>query len=241
MPSREAAAGVWRWVECPRLAVRRRSLPRALDRAATRCARRVYNIGGLNERTNLEIVHTICDTVDKLCPNLPHGSCRSLITYVKDRPGHDRRYAIDCSKIDRELGWKPSVNFAEGLRETIQWYLNNKTWVSGVTSAATVANGWGSELPQSPDVACRLACEERTFFKFRSKDGSLMYKLLLCFAISARAGLRLLRSLVSRWRGDDDRCQQRHVGLHQRDDGSAARQLFGSDAREHRPRRVRRS
>lgn len=94
----------------------------------------VYNIGGLNERTNLEIVHTICDTVDKLCPNLPHGSCRSLIKYVKDRPGHDRRYAIDCSKIDRELGWQPTVNFADGLRETIQWYLNNKTWIQGVTS-----------------------------------------------------------------------------------------------------------
>ncbi len=94
----------------------------------------VYNIGGLNERANLEIVHTICDTVDQLCPNLPHGSCRSLITYVKDRPGHDRRYAIDCSKIDRELGWQPTVNFADGLRETIAWYLNNKTWVQGVTS-----------------------------------------------------------------------------------------------------------
>lgn len=96
----------------------------------------VYNIGGLNERTNLEIVHTICDTVDKLCPNLPHGSCRSLITYVKDRPGHDRRYAIDCSKIGRELGWQPTVNFADGLRETISWYLNNKTWVRGVTSGS---------------------------------------------------------------------------------------------------------
>jgi len=96
----------------------------------------VYNIGGLNERTNLEIVHTICDTVDKLCPNLPHGSCRSLITYVKDRPGHDRRYAIDCSKIGRELGWQPTVNFADGLRETISWYLNNKTWVKGVTSGS---------------------------------------------------------------------------------------------------------
>jgi dTDP-glucose 4,6-dehydratase len=94
----------------------------------------VYNIGGNCERTNLEVVEAICHTVEELCPGLPHAPCRRLITRVKDRPGHDRRYAIDAGKIRRELGWQPRQDFESGLRRTVEWYLNNATWVEGVTS-----------------------------------------------------------------------------------------------------------
>lgn len=97
-----------------------------------------YNIGGWNEKANLDVVHMLCDILDELAPpatfNLPIGSYRSLITYVKDRPGHDRRYAIDASKIERELGWKPAETFETGIRKTVQWYLNNQAWVRNVTS-----------------------------------------------------------------------------------------------------------
>lgn len=93
-----------------------------------------YNIGGWNEKTNLEVVHAICATLDELRPqNAPHAN---LITYVKDRPGHDQRYAIDASKIERDLGWKPQETFETGLRKTVEWYLNNDAWVNGVTSGA---------------------------------------------------------------------------------------------------------
>jgi dTDP-glucose 4,6-dehydratase len=94
----------------------------------------VYNIGGWNEKTNLEIVHTICTLLDELAPNplRPHSSV--LITYVQDRPGHDRRYAIDARKIERELGWKPAETFDTGIRKTVQWYLDNQEWVSHVQS-----------------------------------------------------------------------------------------------------------
>lgn len=94
----------------------------------------VYNIGGNCEKTNLEVVHTICSVVDSLKPDLPHAPCESLITFVADRPGHDRRYAIDASKIQRELGWRPSVDFATGIRHTVEWYLRNTRWVERVTS-----------------------------------------------------------------------------------------------------------
>jgi dTDP-glucose 4,6-dehydratase len=94
----------------------------------------VYNIGGNSERTNLEVVHAICDTMDALRPGLAHAPCRSLITFVKDRPGHDRRYAIDASKIRRELGWEPKHDFASALRRTVEWYLSNSRWVERVTS-----------------------------------------------------------------------------------------------------------
>ncbi len=90
-----------------------------------------YNIGGHNECPNLHIVELICDTIDQLSPQ-SGGNSRTLITFVKDRPGHDRRYAIDAGKIERELGWTPAHTFARGLRETVQWYLDNQAWVKAV-------------------------------------------------------------------------------------------------------------
>ena len=117
-----------------------------------------YNVGGTNEKTNLAVVHTLCDILDELRPlnpasgewqvgsgkdSLPFATChlplatyRSLITFVKDRPGHDRRYAIDASKLERELGWKPRETFETGVRKTIAWYLDNQSWVTNVTSGA---------------------------------------------------------------------------------------------------------
>lgn len=85
----------------------------------------VYNIGGHNEQKNLDVVHTICDLVDELVPSTTIGKRRSLIKYVTDRPGHDFRYAIDASKIDRTLGWKPRETFASGLKKTVAWYIAN--------------------------------------------------------------------------------------------------------------------
>lgn len=90
-----------------------------------------YNIGGHNEWPNLRIVELICDTIDELAPRLGGGS-RGLIRFVTDRPGHDRRYAIDAAKMRQELGWTPAHRFEEGIRETIQWYLENQDWVAAV-------------------------------------------------------------------------------------------------------------
>ncbi len=95
-----------------------------------------YNIGGRNEKPNLEIVQTICSILDELRPDDPVVPHRNLITFVKDRPGHDRRYAIDARKIERELGWKPRETFDTGIRKTIQWYLANEGWVRDVTSGS---------------------------------------------------------------------------------------------------------
>lgn len=92
-----------------------------------------YNIGGSTEKTNLEIVHTICELLDALRPD-PLGSHARLITFVKDRPGHDRRYAIDARKIARELGWRPAETFATGIRQTVAWYLEHMDWVERITS-----------------------------------------------------------------------------------------------------------
>ncbi len=92
-----------------------------------------YNIGGWNEKTNLEIVHAICALLDELRPD-PAGSYRRLITHVADRPGHDRRYAIDARKIERELGWRPAETFESGIRKTVQWYLDHPEWVADVQS-----------------------------------------------------------------------------------------------------------
>lgn len=96
----------------------------------------VYNIGGRCEKTNLEMVKTICDLLDKVCLQSPFKPHASLITYVKDRPGHDRRYAIDCSKIEKELGWRAKETFETGLKKTIQWYLENPDWVESVQTGA---------------------------------------------------------------------------------------------------------
>lgn len=92
-----------------------------------------YNIGGWNEKSNLDVVHTLCDLLDALRPKAS-GSYRQQITFVTDRPGHDRRYAIDARKLERELGWRPAETFETGLRKTVQWYLDNPGWVKDVTS-----------------------------------------------------------------------------------------------------------
>jgi dTDP-glucose 4,6-dehydratase len=92
-----------------------------------------YNIGGWNEMTNLEVVHTLCDILDQAQPK-GSGRYRDQMIYVQDRPGHDQRYAIDATKIERELGWKPAETFATGIRKTVEWYLNNQSWVDHVTS-----------------------------------------------------------------------------------------------------------
>jgi dTDP-glucose 4,6-dehydratase len=91
-----------------------------------------YNVGGHNEWANLRIVELMCDLVDEFAPQLG-GSSRSLITFVKDRPGHDRRYAIDATKIEQELGWRPAHRFEEGIRKTVRWYLDHQAWVSEVS------------------------------------------------------------------------------------------------------------
>ena len=96
----------------------------------------VYNIGGWNEKPNIEIVNTVCALLDELRPKADGSSYSTQISYVKDRPGHDRRYAIDASKIERELGWKPAETFDTGIRKTVQWYLANPEWVANVQSGA---------------------------------------------------------------------------------------------------------
>jgi dTDP-glucose 4,6-dehydratase len=101
----------------------------------------VYNVGGLNEKANLDIVHTICELLEELAPQNPDSHTsgnpegfKGLITFVKDRPGHDRRYAINADKISRELGWQPAETFETGIRKTVQWYLDNQDWVQQVVS-----------------------------------------------------------------------------------------------------------
>ena len=95
-----------------------------------------YNIGGWNEMTNLAVVDTLVDILDQLAPKADKTSYRTQITYVTDRPGHDRRYAIDAHKIERELGWKPVETFDSGIKKTVQWYLDNQAWVADVKSGA---------------------------------------------------------------------------------------------------------
>ena len=94
-----------------------------------------YNIGGLNEWTNIDLVMFLCQLMDQKLGR-PEGSAAKLITYIKDRAGHDQRYAIDASKIREELGWTPSINFEDGLSKTIDWYLANKEWIDKVTSGS---------------------------------------------------------------------------------------------------------
>ena len=95
-----------------------------------------YNVGGHNELTNLEVVHALCGLLDEFLPDSPHAPHAGLITYVKDRPGHDARYAIDAAKIGRELGWRPRESFASGLRKTVRWYLDHPGWCERVRSGA---------------------------------------------------------------------------------------------------------
>lgn len=95
-----------------------------------------YNIGGWNEKPNLEIVHTVCALLDELRPKADGSAYATQITFVQDRPGHDRRYAIDARKIERELGWRPAETFETGIRKTVQWYLDHPAWVADVQSGA---------------------------------------------------------------------------------------------------------
>ena len=95
-----------------------------------------YNVGGWNEKANLDVVHTICALLDELSPRADGQSYAEQITFVTDRPGHDRRYAIDARKLERELGWKPAETFETGIRKTVQWYLDNNEWTNNVTSGA---------------------------------------------------------------------------------------------------------
>ncbi|OLQ76093.1 dTDP-glucose 4,6-dehydratase [Photobacterium proteolyticum] len=106
-----------------------------------------YNIGGHNEKANIEVVKTICELLEQLVPNKPEGvmQYQDLITYVTDRPGHDVRYAIDASKIERELGWKPAETFESGIRKTVEWYLDNKKWWSRVLDGSYSRERLGGE------------------------------------------------------------------------------------------------
>jgi dTDP-glucose 4,6-dehydratase len=94
-----------------------------------------YNIGGFNEWTNIDLIKLLCQIMDKKLGR-KEGSSESLITFVKDRPGHDKRYSIDASKINKELSWEPSLQFSEGLEKTVDWYLSNQDWLDSVTSGA---------------------------------------------------------------------------------------------------------
>ncbi len=128
-----------------------------------------YNIGGDAERTNLQVVRAICSTLDRLCPDLPRRPCAELIHFVEDRPGHDRRYAVDASKLRNGLGWTPTVDFEKGLEQTIRWYLANPKWPHGLEAGyderrlgLTKAQGNGSLRPalrtSPPENAARRVC-----------------------------------------------------------------------------------
>lgn len=95
-----------------------------------------YNVGGWNEKANLDVVNILCMILDELQPRADGESYKTQITFVKDRPGHDRRYAIDAGRLERELGWKPAETFETGIRKTVQWYLDNQGWVDNVTSGS---------------------------------------------------------------------------------------------------------
>lgn len=112
-----------------------------------------YNIGGWNEMSNLDVVHTLCDILDELVPK--RVSYREQITFVADRPGHDRRYAMDARKIERELGWRPAETFATGIRKTVRWYLDHQDWVSDVQSGEYIK--WVEK-----NYAARSAAQEQT-------------------------------------------------------------------------------
>jgi dTDP-glucose 4,6-dehydratase len=110
-----------------------------------------YNVGGWNEKPNIDIVHTVCSLLDELRPRSDSASYSQQITFVTDRPGHDRRYAIDARKIERELGWKPAQTFESGIRKTVQWYLDNPQWVTDVQNGTYRA--WLSKQYEPKKVA----------------------------------------------------------------------------------------
>jgi dTDP-glucose 4,6-dehydratase len=113
-----------------------------------------YNVGGCNQRSNKEVVHTLCALLDELVPDSPYKPHAQLITSVKDRPGHDRRYAIDATKIEQEIGWRPEESFETGLRKTVEWYLANDAWVRSVTSGAYqqwVSTNYADRVAQPAD------------------------------------------------------------------------------------------
>ncbi|MFP6638120.1 MAG: GDP-mannose 4,6-dehydratase, partial [Nitrospinaceae bacterium] len=105
----------------------------------------VYNIGGHNEKSNLEVVHSIRQILDEIVPDSPHLPHKNLIRFVTDRPGHDRRYAINASKIQNQLGWIPQESFETGLRKTVRWYLDNTEWTDRVMSGAYKGERLGLE------------------------------------------------------------------------------------------------
>jgi dTDP-glucose 4,6-dehydratase len=119
-----------------------------------------YNVGGGNQRSNLEVVKTLCALLDELVPQSNFRPHHQLIKYVTDRPGHDRRYAIDARKLERELGWRAQESFETGLRKTVQWYLDNAAWVEGVTSGAY--QSWMSENYDGRDVSLRSSTRSVT-------------------------------------------------------------------------------
>ena len=109
-----------------------------------------YNVGGGSERSNLVVVETICDVLDRMRPRRGGGSYRDLITFVSDRPGHDRRYAIDASKIRRELGWQPAETFESGLAKTVRWYLDNDWWWKPIRDGRYAGERLGSQRWRQP-------------------------------------------------------------------------------------------
>ncbi|OCG28523.1 dTDP-glucose 4,6-dehydratase [Gilliamella sp. HK2] len=114
---------------------------RALYLVATKAkVGKTYNIGGHNEQKNIDVVNMVCELLEELAPNKPNGinSYKELITYVTDRPGHDQRYAIDASKIFKDLGWKPQETFESGMRKTVNWYLNNKSWCEHIKDGSYI-------------------------------------------------------------------------------------------------------
>jgi dTDP-glucose 4,6-dehydratase len=119
----------------------------------------VYNIGGDSERTNLEVVQTVCQMVDQLRPGLPHGPCKNLIAFVADRPGHDRRYAIDAGKIRSELGWRPRHSFDSGIRDTVAWYLEHRKWADQVTAGTYQRERLGLVDSERPAPAAAVLTE----------------------------------------------------------------------------------
>jgi len=115
-----------------------------------------YNVGGRNERTNLHVVETICDLLDEMSPQAS-GARRNLISFVTDRPGHDRRYAIDASKLERELGWKAAENFESGIAKTVRWYIDQQPWWRAILNRGYSAERLGLTRPPQPHPAREAA------------------------------------------------------------------------------------